>query len=104
VALTIEVEPERVEQAMRRVARRFSERYEIPGFRRGRAPYEVVLRTFGREAIFEEAVELLSQEVYREALDQLGLDPYGPGRLEQIQPEPLRQPLGVRLSLDLFYR
>jgi trigger factor len=89
VALTIEVEPERVEQAMRRVARRFSERYEIPGFRRGRAPYEVVLRTFGREAIFEEAVELLSQEVYREALDQLGLDPYGPGRLEQIQPEPL---------------
>ncbi len=89
VALTIEVKPERVEQAMRRIAQRFAERYEIPGFRRGRAPYEVVLRTFGREAIFEEAVELLSQEVYREALDQLGLDPYGPGRLERIQPEPL---------------
>lgn len=89
VALTIEVEPEQVEQAMRRVARRLSERYDIPGFRRGRAPYEVILRTFGREALLEEAAEDLSQEVYREALDQLGLDPYGPGRLEQMRLEPL---------------
>lgn len=89
VALTIEVDPERVERAMRQVARRFAERYDIPGFRRGKAPYEVVVRTFGREVIFEEAVEVLSQEVYREALDQLGLDPYGPGRLERVDPEPL---------------
>ncbi|MCS6963875.1 trigger factor [Thermoflexus sp.] len=89
VVLTIEVDPERVEKAMRQVARRFAERYDIPGFRRGKAPYEIVVRTFGREAIFEEAVEILSQEVYREALDQLGLDPYGPGRLERVDPEPL---------------
>lgn len=89
VALTIEVDPERVEQAMRQVARRFAERYDIPGFRRGKAPYEIVVRTFGREVIFEEAVEVLSQEVYREALDQLGLDPYGPGQLERVEPEPL---------------
>ncbi len=89
VALTIEVDPERVEKAMRQVARRFAERYDIPGFRRGKAPYEIVVRTFGREVIFEEAVEALSQEVYREALDQLGLDPYGPGRLERVDPEPL---------------
>lgn len=89
VALTIEVDPERVEKAMRQVARRFAERYDIPGFRRGKAPYEIVVRTFGREVIFEEAVEALGQEVYREALDQLGLDPYGPGRLERVDPEPL---------------
>lgn len=89
VALTIEVDPKRVEKAMRQVARRFAERYDIPGFRRGKAPYEIVVRTFGREVIFEEAVEVLSQEVYREALDQLGLDPYGPGQLERVDPEPL---------------
>lgn len=89
VALTIEVDPERVEKAMRQVARRFAEQFDIPGFRRGKAPYEVVVRTFGREVIFEEAVEVLSQEVYREALDQTGLDPYGPGRLERVDPEPL---------------
>ncbi len=89
VALIIEVDPERVEKAMRQVARRFAEQYDIPGFRRGKAPYEIVVRTFSREVIFEEAVEALSQEVYREALDQLGLDPYGPGRLERVDPEPL---------------
>ncbi|WP_376792769.1 trigger factor [Thermoflexus sp.] len=89
VALIIEVDPERVEKAMRQVARRFAEQFDIPGFRRGKAPYEVVIRTFGREVIFEEAVEALSQEVYREALDQMGLDPYGPGRLERVDPEPL---------------
>ncbi|WP_376789050.1 trigger factor [Thermoflexus sp.] len=89
VALTIEVDPERLEKAMRQVARRFAERYDIPGFRRGKAPYEIVVRTFGREVIFEEAVEVLGREVYREALDQLGLDPYGPGQLERVDPEPL---------------
>ncbi|MCS7251646.1 MAG: trigger factor [Anaerolineae bacterium] len=87
--LTIEVDSERVKKAMHKVAQRFAEHYDIPGFRRGKAPYEVVVRTFGHEVIFEEAVEILSQEVYREALDQLGLDPYGPGRLERIDPEPL---------------
>ncbi len=39
----------------------------------------------GEPAILEDAVELLSQEVYREVLPQTDLDPYGPGVLTDVK-------------------
>ena len=64
VAMTVKIEAERLEGAKHRAARKISERAKIPGFRPGKAPYEVVLRHYGDAAITEDAVELLVEEVY----------------------------------------
>lgn len=87
--MIIEVEPERVEEAMRKAARAISEQAKIPGFRPGKAPYHVVLQTFGRQTVLEEALEDLGPKLYSQALDEAGIDPYGPGKLVNIQWEPL---------------
>lgn len=87
--MIIEVEPERVEEAMRKAARAISQQAKIPGFRPGKAPYHIVLQTFGRQTVLEEALEDLGQELYSQALDEAGIDPYGPGKLVNIQWEPL---------------
>jgi trigger factor len=74
---------------MKSAARRLSEKYSIPGFRKGKAPYQLVLRQFGEEYVREAAVEELGQKVYEEALDQSDLEPYAPGSLTDISFEPV---------------
>ncbi len=88
--LTVSLTTERLENAKRAAARRLSKRNNIPGFRKGKAPYPIVLRNFGEAAIVEETLETLGNQVYREALEQSELLAYGPGRLEDfvLQPKP----------------
>ena len=83
--LTVEVDPERLDQAMRQAARRIAKKARIPGFRPGKAPYQVVVNLYGREYVMGEALETLGNDLYREALEAAEIDPYAPGSLEDIQ-------------------
>ena len=83
--LTIEVDAERMEAAKRRAARKLAERAKIPGFRPGKAPYEMIRRHFGEEAIAEKARDLLAGEIYPEALKQAEIEPVAAGVLEKIE-------------------
>jgi trigger factor len=85
VALVVEVDPDQMAGAKRRAARRISERKSIPGFRPGKAPYEVVLRTIGEGAITEDAVDILLDEVYPKALEESKLQPGAAGTLEKVE-------------------
>ncbi len=86
--LTVEVEAEHLEQAMRAAAARLARRVNIPGFRKGKAPYKVLVSYLGTEPILEEAVEKLGGDVYKDALSQAALEPYGPGSLDAFELEP----------------
>jgi trigger factor len=86
--LTVEVEPERLEKAKHTAARKIAGQVNIPGFRKGKAPYRILANYVGEAAILEEAIETLGNEIYKEALDQGGVDPYGPGALEDFKLDP----------------
>jgi trigger factor len=106
VKLTIEVDQERVDRALRGVARRVSKDYNIPGFRRGRAPYHIILQRFGRETLLGEVVDELGQDVFKEALESEELEPYDVGVLEDVQLDPmvfqLRVPLRPTVDLGAY--
>lgn len=89
MALTIEVEPERVEKALAQAARRLAQKYKVPGFRPGKAPRAVIERMMGKQALYEEVIDVLGPQVYKEALEQHDLDPYGPGEMEDFTVEPM---------------
>jgi trigger factor len=82
--LTVEVDPATVESAMKKAARRLSEKKSLPGFRKGKAPYSVVLQTWGEEAILDEALDALGPEVYRKALEDKELEPSAVGTMKRI--------------------
>lgn len=82
--IVVEVESERVEAARRRAARKLASRGKIPGFRPGKAPYDVILRHYGDEVVYEEAVDLLVDEVYPEMLREADIKPAAAGRLEKV--------------------
>lgn len=86
--LTVEVEPERLDKAKLAAARQIAKRVNIPGFRKGKAPYKILANYVGEATILEDAIELLGNEVYKEALGQSDIDPFGPGELEDFRAEP----------------
>lgn len=86
--LTVEVEPDRWNSAKQTAARKLSQRLSIPGFRKGKAPYNVVLRYVGEPAIIEDAIEILGNDIYRSALDEAAIEPYTTGSLEDFRLEP----------------
>ena len=89
VELTIEVDEERVEQELQRVAQRVSKRRRIPGFRPGKVPYDVVLRYFGKNTLYQEVFEDLGQAVFKEALEKEGIEPFAQAELVDVQFEPM---------------
>ena len=89
VVMTVEVEEEQAQQALRQAARRLSHRMRIPGFRPGRAPYAIVLRTVGEDSLRSEAFEAIGQQLYEEALKEAEIDAYAQGSLEDVQWDPL---------------
>lgn len=87
--MTIEVPEERIEKQMRETARKLARDVNVPGFRRGKAPYQVIVSRVGREALRGEAVEDLIQPVFAEALEQINPDIYAPAQFHDLEMEPL---------------
>ncbi len=87
--LTIEVDEERAQQAMRRAARQIAKQVNIPGFRKGKAPYGLIVQRYGEDTVRKEAAEALAEAVYREALEQEEIELYAPGGLEEVILHPI---------------
>lgn len=96
--LTIEIEPERVQKFLQQGARKVANRVRIPGFRKGKAPFPVVLAAVGKEALLQEVMPDLLDESYREALAESGVEPIGQASLEDVQIEPMVIRLRVPLA------
>ncbi len=74
--LKVEVEETEVRVAKEKAARLLSQKRIIPGFRRGKAPLNVVERTFGVAAVRSETLDNLLPEVVRRAMDQAGVEAF----------------------------
>jgi len=104
VELTLTLDSKELERAKRRIARAYAKRMRISGFRPGKAPYEVVARKVGEEALEQEALEALLDEYYPKALEEADIDPYGPGTLEEIvstDPPEFRLLVPLQADVDL---
>jgi len=99
--LTIEVDQGRVDQELRKAARKVASNYRIPGFRKGKAPYHVIVQQIGLPALYNEFLEDLGQQVYMDALKQEELEPYARGSLEDVSMEPLTYKLVMPMDPEI---
>src|SRR4051812_23693110 len=70
VRVEVEVEPAAVDKALTAAAASLGRDLKIPGFRKGKAPPQVVLQRFGREAVLDEAVRQALPDWYEEAIGE----------------------------------
>lgn len=101
VALTVEVDQARVDQELRKAARKVASNYKISGFRPGKAPYSIVVQQVGLPNLYREFVDDLAEEVYKGAIEQAGVQPYAQAALEDIQLEPLTYTLVIPLEPEV---
>jgi trigger factor len=98
----VEVEPEKMDIYKRRAARQISQRGKIAGFRPGKAPYEMVVRTYGEQPIIEQAMDLFVDAEYSNILKEADVEPGAAGSLESIDSlEPPKLTFRVPLSPEV---
>lgn len=82
--VTVETDPESFEKEKHKAARELSKDTKIPGYRPGKAPYQLIVNHLGEGAIIDHALETFLDEIYPKVLDEIEAEPYGPGRLKEI--------------------
>jgi trigger factor len=82
--LSVEYEPHEFEGFKRRAAKKISKNAKIPGFRPGKAPYQVIVNQYGEGAIVQEAIDLLIDDDYPNILKEAEIEPSGVGTLESM--------------------
>jgi trigger factor len=87
--LTIEMEPNEMEDGLRHAYERLVKKADIPGFRRGKAPRAVVERNLGKARLLEEALDRLLPQAYQQAIKEQTIEPYAQPELEITQSDPL---------------
>lgn len=73
--LKIEVEAGEFEKAVEQSYRKNVRRFNIPGFRRGKAPRSLIERYYGPEVFYEDAAEIVLSEAYKKGVEENSLEP-----------------------------
>ncbi len=71
--LTIQVPAEELEKAIQQTFMKNKNRFNVPGFRKGRVPRAMIEKMYGEGVFYEEAVNRLLPGVYAKAADESGL-------------------------------
>lgn len=82
--LSLEVPQTEVVKAVEKAYRKLANQVNIPGFRKGKAPRKVVEMRIGKEALLDEAFEILAPQAYAKALAEQSIDPVGRPEIEVV--------------------
>ena len=77
VRINATISPDEITQQLEDAAHRLSEHGNFPGFRPGKAPYDIVKAKLGEMAIWNEAIEGIVRHAYAKAIIENKLEPLG---------------------------
>ncbi len=89
VLLQVEASPEEMERSLDQAYRNLVKQVTVPGFRKGKAPRNMLERHLGRDRLVREAIELLIPQLFQAALKEHNIDPIGEPDIEVVTKEPL---------------
>ena len=87
VKLEITVEAEKFEAAIKTVFNKNAKYFNIPGFRKGKAPFHIVERTYGTQIFYEDAFNEVAGEAYEEALKESKIEAVSRPEIDLVQIE-----------------
>ena len=80
--LKITLPAEEVNKGFKKAGAKIAGQVNIPGFRKGKAPRNIIEMHYGKEAVKQEAFELVANQCYTEALEQEKLIPVSDPKVE----------------------
>lgn len=85
--LTIEVSAEELEKAIQGAYLKQRNKISVPGFRKGKAPRQMIEKMYGAEIFYEDAANALIPTAYGKAYDECELDIVSQPKVEVVQLE-----------------
>ncbi len=96
--LTVEMEPDEVEESLERSYHHLAKKANIPGFRKGKAPRAILERYIGKESLLEDALNSLLPEAYEKAIKEQEIEAFAQPHIEIAQTDPVIFKVAVPLT------
>ncbi len=100
VLVGVELEAEKASRAYEITCRELSHQVEIPGFRKGKAPRNIIEKRFGREIIKKEALERLIPDLLQQVIVDKNLDIITNPEIQECKFE-LGEPLTMKAKFEV---
>jgi len=89
ITLKIVVDKGEFNKAVNEAYKKTKHRFNVPGFRKGKAPKQIIQQRYGKEVFYEEAINIAFPKAYEKALDDLKIDPVNQPEIdiENVDPD-----------------
>ena len=87
VKLEFKVEAEKFDNAIQTVYKKNAKYFNIPGFRKGKAPFKMVEKTYGIQIFYEDAFNEVAGEVYEQGLKENNVEAVSKPEIDIVQIE-----------------
>lgn len=74
VKLEITIEAEKFEEGLQKAFFRNAKHFSVPGFRKGKAPRNIVEKYYGESVLYEEAFNIIVPEIYDQVIKENNID------------------------------
>ena len=85
VRFTITVPKDEFKNALMSAYRKNVKRFSVPGFRKGKVPYPIVVNYYGEGVLYEDALGFAVDPAYREALEEHDIKPFSSPELDVLE-------------------
>ncbi|EES92294.1 trigger factor [Clostridium botulinum C] len=85
VKLEITVEKEKFNEAIKKAYKKNVKRFNIPGFRKGKAPMNIITRFYGEGVFYEDAINTCCEEAYPKAVEEHSLQPVDYPKIDVVE-------------------
>ena len=87
IKLEFTVEAQKFDEAIQNVYKKNAKYFNIPGFRKGKAPFKMVEKTYGIQIFYEDAFNEIAGEVYAKGLEDNKIEAVSKPKIDIIQIE-----------------
>ena len=85
--LTVEVPAENVEKAIQGAYNKMKKSINIPGFRKGKAPRQLIEKMYGKEVFYNDAIDAMLPSAYSDAVEECGEEIVSHPQIDVVQIE-----------------
>lgn len=85
--LTIEASAEEFEKAIQGAYQKSKNKFNVPGFRKGKVPRQMIEKVYGAGAFYEDAANSIIPDAYADAADECDLDIVSQPKIDVVQIE-----------------
>ncbi len=85
VKLEIEVDDEKFREGINKAYLKNKKKFNIPGFRKGKAPRHIIENYYGEQVFYEDMINIICPEEYDKAVKETGISPVEQPEMDIVQ-------------------